>query len=152
MVQTTLSYRFYIAINRKRKYNKDSDNNRSKTGTKYGCVLHACNSGRECSIPTNFYFLIEQFLVNTFAAGLIQAVRTKTACSHVALNGRNSGAKSRRELFKHSKYSEVLQFWFRIFCAGFGFGFFVSHKWNTFRPTWPAISGFRPKPLVVVFH
>ena len=62
----------------------------------------------DCSIPTNFYFLIEQFLVNTFAAGLIQAVRTKTACSHVALHGHNSGAKSRRELFKHSKYSEVL--------------------------------------------
>jgi len=35
-------------------------------------------------------------MLNTFGAGLIQAVRAKTACSHVALYEPNSGIVSDR--------------------------------------------------------
>ena len=41
--------------------------------------------------------------LNTFEAGLNQAVRAKTTRSHVALRARNSGAGCGRELFKGSK-------------------------------------------------
>jgi len=41
--------------------------------------------------------------LNTFVAGLNQAVHAKTAGSHVALREHNSGAESCRELFKGSK-------------------------------------------------
>jgi len=33
----------------------------------------------------------------TFAAGLVQVVRTKTGCLHVALRGHNSGTKNVQE-------------------------------------------------------
>jgi len=41
--------------------------------------------------------LVRRFL-NTFNAGLIQAARATTACSHVDLGRHNSGAESTREL------------------------------------------------------
>jgi len=62
---------------------------------------------------------------NTFPARLIQAVHTKTACSHLAFCGSNSGAESARELFKPSKdlanlvvcnEKNFFRFGFRSFC------------------------------------
>jgi len=55
-------------------------------------------------------------LMHTFAARLIQAVRAKTAGSHMTLRGHNSRAKSARKLFKHSKGSASLLvcFWFLV--------------------------------------
>ena len=41
--------------------------------------------------------------INTYEAGLNQAVHVKTTCSHVALCEPNSGTVNTRELFKHSK-------------------------------------------------
>jgi len=46
--------------------------------------------------------------LNTFEAGLNQAVHATTTRSHVALRMRNSGAQSGRELFKGSKDSASL--------------------------------------------
>ena len=46
--------------------------------------------------------------LNTFAAGLIQAVRAKTAGSHVALHGNFSGLVSTTNLVKVSKDSASL--------------------------------------------
>jgi len=45
-------------------------------------------------------------VVNTFAAGLIQVVCTKTGCSHVVLRGENSGAESATELFTCSRLAK----------------------------------------------
>jgi len=64
---------------------------------------------------------------NTFAAGLIQAVRAQTAGSHVVLCGNISGAVSIRELFTPSKDSAGLVACKEKKIFGLGFcGFFVS--------------------------
>jgi len=72
------------------------------------------------------FYLIQSFIwlhhkltnmfMHTFAAGLIQAVRAKTAGLHVAWREHNSGAKSARKLFKRSKGSASLLvcFWFWV--------------------------------------
>jgi len=65
-------------------------------------------------------------VINTFTAGLIQAVCTKSSSSPVSLCRHNSGTKCVRELFKPSK--DLASLWVRneqIFLV-MGFGFFVS--------------------------
>jgi len=63
-------------------------------------------------------------LVNTFAPGLIQEVRAKTAGSHVALHGNFSGPVSATDPVKSSKDSASLVVCTRkIFLFG-GCGFF----------------------------
>jgi len=47
--------------------------------------------------------------INTFAARLIQAVRVKSTCSHVALHRHHSGTECAGELFKPSKGSASLR-------------------------------------------
>jgi len=64
--------------------------------------------------------------VNTFAPGLNQVVRAKTAGSHVALHECNCSAESGRELFKGSKDLPSLLVCTRKKFLNWGCGFFVS--------------------------
>jgi len=61
--------------------------------------------------------------VNTYEAGLNQAVHAKTTGLRVALRARNSGAESGKELFKGSKNVASLAWGLRIFCEW-------HHKWR----------------------
>jgi len=51
---------------------------------------------------------VNTITLNTFAPRLIQAVRAKTAGSHVALRGNCSGPVSATDLVKGSKTLQVL--------------------------------------------
>jgi len=62
--------------------------------------------------------------INTFAVGLIQAVRAKIGFSHMALHGHNSGTESVRELFKRSKDLAILPVCNEKKFFGFGFWIF----------------------------
>jgi len=55
--------------------------------------------------------IIKQTTINTFAAGLNQVVHAKTAGSHMALRGHNSGTLSAKELFKRAK-----RIWSLVIC------------------------------------
>jgi len=88
-------------------------------------------------------------IVNTFAPGLIQAFREKTAGSHVALHGNLSGPVSATNLVKSSKDSASLALCTqkRIFWLGMWVFCQWRHKWRTFRPPWPTLPGPGPKRL-----
>jgi len=88
-------------------------------------------------------------LVNTFAPGLIQAVREKTAGSHVALHRNFSGQVTATDLVKSSKDSAILVVCTQKNFCGWGMQFFCEwhHKWRTFRPPWPTSPAPGPKPL-----
>jgi len=74
---------------------------------------------------------------------------SRSAGSHVALRGQNTGAESAGELFTRSKDSasllvcsenKIFWFWVLDFCE-------LRRKWRTFRPPWSTSPGPGPKPL-----
>jgi len=77
---------------------------------------------------------------------LVQAVRKKTAGSHVALRGIISTPISVTDLFEVSKdaASLVVCTWKKFFGWGMRVVCEWRHKWRIF---WPLFSGSRPKPL-----
>jgi len=87
-----------------------------------------------------FQLLIHKQAFNTFVPGLIQAVHTKTARSHVALCRNFSGPVSTTDPVKSSKDSAFFWWGMRIFCEW-------RHKWRTFRPPWSTSPGSGPKLL-----
>jgi len=72
-------------------------------------------------------------------SGLIQAVRKKTAGSHVALRGNISAPVWITDLVKVRKdaASLVVCTWKKIFCWGVWVFYEWRHKWRAFRPPWP---------------
>jgi len=81
--------------------------------------------------------------VNTFAPGLIQAVRAKTAGLHVALCENSSGPVSATDLVKSIKNWThlVVSTWKKFFAWGVRVFCEWRHKWRTFRPPWPTSPG-----------
>jgi len=77
--------------------------------------------------------LAAERLFNTLTSGLIQAVRKKTAGSHMALRG-NISALSLTDLVKVSKDAATLVActWKKFFGWGVLFFFEWRHKWRTF--------------------
>jgi len=86
---------------------------------------------------------------NTLTSGLIQAVRKKTAGSHVVLRGNISVPVSVTDLLEVSKDAASLVVWTRKKFFGWGVRVFCErrHKWRTFRPPWPISPGPGRQPL-----
>jgi len=81
-----------------------------------------------------------------FAPGLIQAVRTKTAGSHVTFRGNFSGPVNATDLVKDSKdlASLVVYTWKKIFWLGSMDFCEWHHKWRIFRPPWSTSPALGP--------